>query len=382
MKRAMLLLMALLAFAHAALAEDFSAYAVKTNGFAVFAPNPILENGDMFFKTWSDRVGTVGDGYFWHFEWMRGGSVYRDLPYEVAVDQSWSPLEFMPVGGECYVIAQTVLQEDEEGTERAVTAAVYRWTDAGVEQIAAIPDYGERTEITVLGDAFSVYKRETGMMQIYRYDGTPLQTYRFEPESTVMSVLRAKDDTLYVVNSRRYAGGDGVSTVYALKDEDVLWQREYRQYIGIRCPGDGYLYVLQKERGEKYSPIHIERVDADGSVLLSRTLSADRLVLSCGFAFQPDSGRLMIFGHGVAVSRDQYNVFVMELDQNMREVSTDVRRFYYHGDYGFSVCPMSDGRFMVFSNGTDIRPQEPSGEPVLVPFDVLERTDRNGLTLR
>ena len=55
MKRTMLLLMALLAFAHAALAEDFSAYAVKTNGFAVFAPNPILENGDMFFKTWSDR---------------------------------------------------------------------------------------------------------------------------------------------------------------------------------------------------------------------------------------------------------------------------------------------------------------------------------------
>lgn len=58
--------------------------------------------------------------------------MYRDLPYEVADDQSWNPLEFMPVGGECYVIAQTVLQEDEEGTERAVTAAVYRWTDAGV----------------------------------------------------------------------------------------------------------------------------------------------------------------------------------------------------------------------------------------------------------
>ena len=162
-------------------------------------------------------MGTVGDGYFWHFEWMRGGSVYRDLPYEVTRDQSWSPLEFMPVGGECYVIAQTVLQEDEEGTDRAVAAAVYRWTDAGVEQIAAIPDYGERTEITVLGDAFSVYKRETGVMQIYRYDGTPLQTYRFEPESAVMSVLRAKDDTLYVVNSRRYAGDDGADTVYASK---------------------------------------------------------------------------------------------------------------------------------------------------------------------
>ena len=116
-----------------------------------------------------------------------------------------------------------------------------------------------------------------------------------------------------MVNSRRYAGDDGADTVYALRDGDVLWQREYRHYIGIRCPGDGYLYVLQKERGEKYSPIHIERVDADGSVLLSRTLSADRLVLSCGFTFQSDSGRLMIFGHGVAVSRDQYNVFVMDV---------------------------------------------------------------------
>ena len=86
MKRAMLLLMALLAFAHAALAEDFSAYAVKTNGFAVFAPNPILENGDMFFKTWSDRVGTVGDGYFWHFEAciaicrMRSQSIRAGVP--------------------------------------------------------------------------------------------------------------------------------------------------------------------------------------------------------------------------------------------------------------------------------------------------------------
>ena len=199
---------------------------------------------------------------------MRGGSVYRDLPYEVADDQSWNPLEFMPVGDECYVIAQTVLREGEEGADRAVTAAVYRWTDAGVERIAAIPDYGERTEITVLGDAFSVYKRETGMMQIYRYDGTPLQTYRFEPESTVMSVFRAKDDTLYVVNSRRYAGDDGVSTVYALRNGDVLWQREYRHYIGIRWPGDGYLYVLQKESGKKYSPIHIERVDADGNVVV------------------------------------------------------------------------------------------------------------------
>ena len=72
-----------------------------------------------------------------------------------------------------------------------------------------------------------------------------------------------------MVNTRRYARDDGADTVYALRDGDVLWQREYRHYIGMRWPGDGYLYVLQRERGQKYSPIHIERVDADGRVLPS-----------------------------------------------------------------------------------------------------------------
>ena len=77
MKRTMLLLMVLLAFAHAALAEDFSAYAVKTNGFAVFAPNPISENGDMI-----DRGDFTFDGEALYLNMLGYGFIGRLLPQE------------------------------------------------------------------------------------------------------------------------------------------------------------------------------------------------------------------------------------------------------------------------------------------------------------
>ena len=89
---------------------------------------------------------------------------------------------------------------------------------------------------------------------------------------------------------------------------------------------------------------------------------------------------LMLFGKGVAASRNQYNVYVMELDQDMREISVDVRRFCYKKDYSFSVCPMPDGSVSLFSNGSGDEQQE--GVPVMVPFEALQQTDRNGIELR
>lgn len=83
----------------------------------------------------------------------------------------------------------------------------------------------------------------------------------------------------------------------------------------------------------------------------------------------------MLFGKGVAASRNQYNVYVMELDQDMREISVDVRRFCYKKDYSFSVCPMPDGSVSLFSNGSGDEQQE--GVPVMVPFEALQQADRN-----
>ena len=50
MKRIAVLCLLLLCV-RAAWAEDFSAYEIKTHGFPIFAPNVIMDNGDMFFHT-------------------------------------------------------------------------------------------------------------------------------------------------------------------------------------------------------------------------------------------------------------------------------------------------------------------------------------------
>lgn len=60
MKRIAVLCLLLLC-ARAAWAENFSAYEIKTHGFPIFAPSVIMDNGDMFFHTWDDRAGTIGE---------------------------------------------------------------------------------------------------------------------------------------------------------------------------------------------------------------------------------------------------------------------------------------------------------------------------------
>ena len=68
---------------------------------------------------------------------------------------------------------------------------VYRWTDAGMERIAAIEDCA--AGILRYCEAFAVWKRESGTMQINRYEGTPLQTYQLRPENQMIQVLEAED---------------------------------------------------------------------------------------------------------------------------------------------------------------------------------------------
>lgn len=376
MKR-MAVLCLLLLCVRAAWAEDFSAYEIKTHGFPIFAPSVIMDNGDLLFHTWDDRAGTIGEDHPWHLEWMRDGNVYRDFPYTNDDLCSWNASSFMPIGDECYVIVPDSSRKSGEGANGSMLE-VYRWTDAGMEQIASIEDCTEG-DIAVLREAFAVWKRESGTMQINRYEGTPLQTYQLKPENQMIQVLEAEDGTLYALMAD-YRNADWAYTVYALKNGAVLWQREYQEYVGMRCPGDEYLYILKLEGEGNYKAIQIERLDAEGNTTMSRTLSADRLVLSCGMTVHPENGRLMLFGKGVAASRNQYNVFVMELDQDMREISVDVRRFCYKKDYSFSVCPMPDGSVSLFSNGSGDEQQE--GMPVMVPFEALQQTDRNRIELR
>lgn len=373
-------------------AEDFSAYEVQTNGFPIFAPSAIMENGDMLFETWADRDGTHDEEHPWHLEWMRDGKVYRDMPFTDSLRHPWNMAFFMPVGEECYVLLPAVSGWAEEllgEAEYQPAAEVYRWTETGMEQIAAIPGRCAFNDIEVFDGGFALWDRESGALKSYRYDGTPGQSYPLGDggNGNLLRISGMADGTLYAtVSTSGYPRP--ACTVYALEDGQILWQRDYRWYVRTFCPGDGYLYVSWAKSDKPYSPIQIDRIDADGKVLLSRTLSADKLVLSHNLTLHPDNGHLMLCGKGVSASRNQFNAFVMELDGEMREVSLDVRSFCYYQDASFSGLSLPDGTCAVFSNGTyggEVgEGEEPpaSGVPVLVPFDALTPTGRNGIKIR
>ena len=392
----LLIVLMLLCIGAACAEDDFSAYEIQMgNAFAVFAPDAIMDNGDMLFRAWADREGTVDEDHPWHLVWMRDGQVYRDLPYAHDARHPWSASSFIPVNDECYVLLPPVTSRtpEEIGDQEYVPAVeVYHWTENGMELITSIPGQWDRQNIKVAQEGFIIYDKDNGDLHSYRYDGTLLSScHLYDGEQDyLLRYSASKDGTQFVTIST--SGYPHPSCIlYGVKDGQLLWQHDYRWTVSTVCPGDGFVYAMWREKDDVLSPIRIERMDPmTGKVLISRTLSANKLILAFSLKSDPVSGKLVIFGRGVARSRNEYNAFIMVLDDNMKEISLDVRRFcYYQGDY-FSVMNLPNGSFAVYANGTyeddvDREPNEqmpPSGNPVIVPFEVLPEADRNGIKIK
>ncbi len=399
MKRAMIVCLAVLICLLISIAcaeNDYAAYELQLGeAFAVQAPDVIMENGDMLFRAWADREGTVDEAHPWHLTWMRDGKVYRDVAYLNNARYPWNICRFaVSRDNECYVILPAV-----EDVNRAKAldpdyvqgAEVYHWTEKGLERTAVLPGLWGYADIRVIQGGFALWDRESGRMTVCACDGTmmaeyPLDTY--EDGNFVGFAGELDGVQLAVFRTSRYQGSNVTSRVYAVRDGMILWQKDYRAMTYAHVPGDGYLYVSQYDKN--YSSVHFDRLDESGRVLLGRTLSADRLVLSCALRTDPQSGSLQLYGRGVARSREAYTAFVMTLDEAMRESALQVGTFNYHRDTEFGVMPLPKGGFAVFSNGTywDDAEREPgetrpaSGLPVVVPLEALQETDRHRITLK
>lgn len=397
---ALLIVLMLLCIGAACAEEDYSAYALQMgDAFPIFAPDAIMDNGDMLFHAWADREGTVDENHPWHLVWMRDGRVYRDLPY--ATDRCrypWNTSKFMvSEDNECYVILPTLEISEQllaEAPDYVQAVEVYHWTENGIALISSIPGTWQDYEIRVITGGFALWDRKTGVTTVYDCNGVKKHDYQLGTYDSGDFIGFAGDLNsiqLVVFRTSSYSGSHVSSRVYALQDGRILWQKDYRWMTSIHVPGDDFVYVSWRENDKSYSPVRIERMDpATGKTLIGRTLSANKLVLSFSLNVDPASGSLQLSGRGIARSRNEYNAFVMVLDREMREVSLDVRRFcYYQNDY-FSVMNLPDGSFAVYSNGTyeddvDREPDEPmppSGEPIIVPFEVLPEADRNGITIK
>ena len=90
----------------------------------------------------------------------------------------------------------------------------------------------------------------------------------------------------------------------------------------------------------------------------------------------------MLYGKAVANSKKIYNVFRMDLDENMNQVSLDVRQIDYYDDYSPSVQMQKDGTLFVHCVGGEEADRLMNVPTVLIPFDVLPVAETHGLQLK
>ena len=161
-----------------------------------------------------------------------------------------------------------------------------------------------------------------------------------------------------------------------LDRREEAWSRSFQFDPALAFPGDGSLFRLERS-GSGAVPVKIVRLDGAGKDGPARTLSSDGLVLRFSLAVSPATGRLTLFGSAVADSRRIYTVFRMELDDELKQVSLDVRELDYYREYNPVVIMSGGGSLFVHCNGT-----APAVGTALIPFDELPPCDAHGIGIR
>ena len=84
-------------------------------------------------------------------------------------------------------------------------------------------------------------------------------------------------------------------------------------------------------REQYYPTIGITHLNNAGQEDFRKSLSADRVVLGCNVATNPETGEIYLAGRAVANSRGVYGVYCITLDQDWNMKDLDVRCMdYYH----------------------------------------------------
>ena len=126
-----------------------------------------------------------------------------------------------------------------------------------------------------------------------------------------------------------------------------------------------------------YKTYRFTHLNASGECDWIKTLSAKKAIVHPSLTIIEEDGTITLYGYVVAVSRDLYTLFSMNMDAQGNVLSLDVRDYSMRKDTGPSIFLAGDGTVLVYSH------QFVSSPPaVLVPFDDLPRADDPGITLK
>jgi hypothetical protein len=161
-----------------------------------------------------------------------------------------------------------------------------------------------------------------------------------------------------------------------------VWEKKLSFGPAIFPDEKGGIYTVEHVGTGSYKSIEITNIDATGNKVMTKLMKADKVVLGCGILVKPETDELILAGTAVANSRKVYKVYRMVVDAADWTVkNTDIRAMNYYNDYNLYVARDLDGNCYTFASGID---ELDAGNinPVLVPFDVLDKTDNPGIRLQ
>ena len=355
-----------------ALALDYSQYEIRNR----FTMNVILlRDGEFVAETWEDRYGDVRND--WHVTWWKDDHILREVDYDpLGTIRYWAAPH---MNGTCGIL-ETSAQKLSDGSSAGSAVTLYDWTDEGLTNPRPVAE--GVTEVRAVFGGFSVWKKETREISIYDDSGKLL----FEMTDAENMPIRLTFDHLgNLWFATTIYGKTYEENTYILRqvcEGKIVWEKKLSFAPAIFPDEKGGIYTAEHVGTGDYKSIEITNFDAAGSKVMTKLMKADKVVLGCGILAMPETDELMLTGKAVANSRKVYKVYRMVVDAADWTVkNTDIRAMNYYNDYNLYVARDLDGNCYTFASGID---ELDAGNinPVLVPFDVLDKTDNPGIRLQ
>lgn len=364
---------------NAATAEqmDYAAYEIKER----FTPVEVymLHGNNAVAQTWTDRYGDIFLN--WHVTWFQNGEILREVDYDPLGNQFYMPAPRMD--GTCGMI-ELVCVKDQENAEPAESKnriTLYDWDENGLSNPRTITEGDVDVQVTTGG--FSIWNSPTKEISLYDEAGNlcfSMNNCESKPTRLVYDQL----GTIWMM-TMQYGDSDEFDdityTLRCIREGTLQWEQQLNQPTGIFPDQQGGLYCVVSLGSGSYRTVGITHLDNAGQENLRKALIADPVVLGCHVNTNPETGEIYLTGRAVANSRKVYKVYRMTVDRDWNMTDLDVREIDYYHDTNLQVLRTLDNDFYVHSNGLD---EENQGgiNPVIVPFDALEKAENPGIRIQ
>jgi hypothetical protein len=364
----MLLALALLAGMTAARADsiDFAPYTLEDGA----ANDYIMLNEHDLVGQCSALDGSV---------WWRDRAVYRTFHME----QGMGNYLLLPRSdGTCGAVH---ISKEEDTSRRKVV--LYDWEEEGLVNGREIP-VTRPVRYDVVKDGMALLDDNGSQTLLKLYDGygnleAQIEVSR-EIDFVIGSVRVGPSSWLTRVCPRMK--GDSY-LLLMIRDGAVVWQKgpgKENPSPRVFPDGQGGFFIWDYQDDSTYNPLVLTRYDENGNQLWRKTLKGNKVVLgtaSTVSSLDRETGQTVLAGTAMANSRKVYRVYRMEVDDQGKTVSMDVRESDYHNRiyYNVHVFPDTGNTWVLFDEALTYPYDYPAA---LVSFEALPKADNPGIELR